>query len=75
VLECCRVLGLEVDDSEVPMALLDHAAEIFLTNSVQEVLPLERIGNRGLRGTTVANAILGAYRTRVQVERDRRDTH
>jgi branched-subunit amino acid aminotransferase/4-amino-4-deoxychorismate lyase len=48
--------------------MLDSADEVFVTNSVQEVLPLDRVGDRELIASQVGRALLAAYRERVRAE-------
>src|SRR5206468_3863066 len=60
VLECCAALGVEARQAPMHRDLLGPADEIFVTNSVQEVLPLERDGEQELAASRVGRALLEA---------------
>jgi branched-subunit amino acid aminotransferase/4-amino-4-deoxychorismate lyase len=45
--------------------MLHGAEEVFVTNSVQEVLPLSRVAGRMIPGRAVGLRLLAAYRARV----------
>lgn len=65
VLELCRALGLAVRELPVPLEVLRLADEVFLTNSVQEVLPVTEIAGRPVPSSQVGRRLLEAYRERV----------
>ena len=49
----------------MPLELLHRADEVFVTNSVQEVLPLARVDDRVVPGREIGLRLLTAYRARV----------
>jgi branched-subunit amino acid aminotransferase/4-amino-4-deoxychorismate lyase len=49
----------------VPVEVLRRADEVFVTNSVQEVLPLARVEGRTIPGRALGMRVLTAYRERV----------
>jgi 4-amino-4-deoxychorismate lyase len=65
VLGLCAELGIAVREAAVPLEMLRRAEEVFVTNSVQEVLPLSRVAGRGTPGRAVGLRLLAAYRARV----------
>lgn len=65
VLETCAELGIPHGERPVTPEHLRSADEVFLTNSVQEVLPLGRLDGRELPARAVAGRLLAAYRERV----------
>jgi branched-chain amino acid aminotransferase len=44
VIECARSLGHDVVEAAIPLALLERASEVFLTNSIVGVWPVAEIG-------------------------------
>lgn len=70
VLELCAELRLRHRELPITPEHLRWAEEVFLTNSVQEVLPLERLGGREVPGRAVGERLLAAYRERVAAARD-----
>lgn len=67
VIGLCAELGLAVREAPVPLALLHSTPEAFVTNSVQEVLPLAQVAGRTLSERTQGLRLLAAYRERVAV--------
>ena len=70
VLALCAELGIRHRETPLTPEHLRWAGEVFLTNSVQEVLPLARLGGRELPGRSVGERLLAAYRERVAGARD-----
>ena len=62
VIGLCTKLGLPVREAPIPVEMLRWAQEVFLTNSVQEVLPLERVAGHAVPGKETGLLLLGAYR-------------
>jgi branched-subunit amino acid aminotransferase/4-amino-4-deoxychorismate lyase len=65
VLGLCAELGIPVREATVPLEMLRSADEVFVTNSVQEVLPLSRVAGRAIPGRALGLRLLAAYRARV----------
>jgi branched-chain amino acid aminotransferase len=63
--DCCAALGLRVREAPLPLAELRAAQEAFLTNSVQEILPLASLERRPLPSRATGLRVLAAYRQRV----------
>ena len=68
VLELCRELGLRHREAPVRRTHLEQAGEIFLTNSVQEVLPVVLLDRRPVPARETGLKLLAAYRERVAKE-------
>lgn len=70
-LELARELGIEAEETPCNVNDLLDAEEVFLTNSIMEVMPVTRVERRAI-GTdkpgTVTRRLLDAYRARVQSE-------
>jgi branched-subunit amino acid aminotransferase/4-amino-4-deoxychorismate lyase len=68
VMEIARGLGFEIEEGRVTRGRLSSAAEVFLTSSVAEIVPVIRIEQRaigaGIPGP-VTRAIQHAYATRI----------
>lgn len=64
VMELCRDLGLMCREYDLPAGCLDWALEVFVTNSVQEVLPLASVQGRALPFTETGERLRAAYRER-----------
>jgi branched-subunit amino acid aminotransferase/4-amino-4-deoxychorismate lyase len=60
-----RAQGFEVREAPFTVAQLENAREVFLTNSVQEVVPLIRVGGRAVPETTLGARLREVYRERV----------
>ena len=69
VLELCRELGLRAREAPVVAGQLRGAEEVFLTNSVQEVLPVASLEGRAVGSCETGVKLLAAYRERVARER------
>ena len=65
VIELCAELGIALREVAVPLAALPGAEEAFVTNSVQEVLPLAWVAGRATHGRKFGLRLLSAYRERV----------
>jgi branched-chain amino acid aminotransferase len=65
VIGLCTELGIRVREAAVPVEVLRRADEAFVTNSVQEVLPLARVEGRTIPGRVLGMRVLTAYRERV----------
>jgi len=65
VIELCREAGIPCREADLPVDCLATAHEAFLTNSVQEVLPLARVAGHSLPSTTIGEQVRAAYRARV----------
>lgn len=70
VLELCGELRLRHRELAITPEHLRWAEEVFLTNSVQEVLPLARLDGREVPGRATGERLLAAYRERVAAGRD-----
>ncbi len=69
VLELCRELRLPAREAPIVAGHLREAQEIFLTNTVQEVLPVALLEGRAVAARGMGMKLLAAYRTRVGLER------
>jgi branched-chain amino acid aminotransferase len=65
VLEICRSLGIPAREAIVTRATRLEAEEVFLTNSVQEVVPVVQIGERAVAKRDVGLRLREAYRAAV----------
>jgi branched-chain amino acid aminotransferase len=65
VLAIARALGIEAAEGAVSLETLRMADEVFVTNSVQEVLPLAAVANRSLPSREVGLRLLAEYRRQV----------
>ncbi|HEY6196116.1 MAG TPA: aminotransferase class IV [Candidatus Eisenbacteria bacterium] len=65
VIGLCAGLGIPVREAAVPLEMLRWAEEAFVTNSVQEVLPLARVAGRAVPGRDVGLRLLAAYHARI----------
>lgn len=65
VLALCKDLGLRHRELPVGVDQLLRAGEVFLTNSVQEVLPLATLAGRDVPSREVGEKLRSAYRERV----------
>lgn len=70
VLELCAEIGVRHREAVVSPDDLARADEVFLTNSVQEVLPIARLEGRELPGRAVGERLRTAYRERVAAGRE-----
>ena len=62
VLEAARDLGLGVAERSLLPADLDRAGELFLTNSLLEIVPIGRLGDRDLPRREIAAKLRQHYR-------------
>jgi branched-chain amino acid aminotransferase len=62
VLELCAPLGIIVHEAPVPLEMLRWASEVFVTNSVQELLPLREVDGRRVPEREVTLRLLARYR-------------
>ena len=62
VLERCAALGVPAREAALTCADLTTADEVFLTNSVQEVVPLAMLDGRALPSRALGQRLLEAYR-------------
>ena len=65
VLSACGRLGIPAREAEISREALAEADEIFLTNSIQEVVPLTVVADHPVPGREVGLALRNAYRERV----------
>lgn len=65
VLALCASLGIAALEAPLTVADLHAADEVFLTNSVQEVVPVAALEGRPIARGTVADRLLAAYREHV----------
>lgn len=65
VLRLCAVAGIPAREQALTLAELRGADEVFLTNSVQEVVPVGVLDGRTVGGRDLATKLLGAYRAEV----------
>jgi branched-chain amino acid aminotransferase len=65
VLRLCAVAGIPAREQALTLAELRGADEVFLTNSVQEVVPVGVLDGRTVGGRNLAAKLLGAYRAEV----------
>ncbi len=68
VIEVAAGTGTNVIERRVPAAGLAEAAEIFLTNSIQEVVPLVDLGGRALPSRRLADRLAAGFRELVERE-------
>ncbi|MEQ1832844.1 MAG: aminotransferase class IV, partial [Candidatus Eisenbacteria bacterium] len=62
VLESCARLGIPAREGPVTLESLRFADEVFLTNSVQEVLPVAMMGGRAVPARATTLRLLADYR-------------
>ena len=65
VLSACGTLGLRAREAAIPRGALGEADEIFLTNSVQEVVPVSVVEERAVPRREIGLMLRDAYRERV----------
>jgi len=65
VLELAAPLGIIVHEAPIPLEMLRWASEVFVTNSVQELLPLREVAGRRVPEREVTLRLLACYRERV----------
>jgi branched-subunit amino acid aminotransferase/4-amino-4-deoxychorismate lyase len=64
VLACCEALGIPARETPLHREDLATATEVFLTNTVQEVVPLVQLDGRLLPARAIGDRLLGALRER-----------
>jgi branched-chain amino acid aminotransferase len=69
VIDLARGLGLAVEQTRLPPAALETAAEVFLTGTAYEITPVSRIAERRLPVGPVTRRLLDAFDA--EVRRDR----
>ena len=62
VLAIARQLGIDAAEGPVTLEMLRMADEVFVTNSVQEVLPLVEVAGHPVPSTDVGRRLLAEYR-------------
>lgn len=67
VLELCAGLGIPAREEHLRRDDLGNAEELFLTNSVQEVVPVAEIATRALPAQAIGERLREAYRRFVEV--------
>ncbi len=65
VLRLCATAGIGAREQTLTLADLRAADEVFLTNSVQEVVSVGTLAGHGVRGRALAGKLLEAYRGEV----------
>ena len=65
VLESCASLGMSTEEDELTVSSLAEADEVFLTNSLQEIVPVAVLEGRTLPAPRAAPRLLAAYREAV----------
>lgn len=70
VLQLCAELGIPARECVLQAASLRECESLFVTNSVQEVLPIATLDGRALRSREVPERLLAAYREHVAAQRD-----
>ncbi|MEO5617479.1 MAG: aminotransferase class IV [Candidatus Eisenbacteria bacterium] len=69
VLDLCAASHISAREASITRADLDTADEIFLTNSVQEVVPVGTCAGRKIPAQTLGERLRDAYRKLVEAER------
>jgi branched-subunit amino acid aminotransferase/4-amino-4-deoxychorismate lyase len=62
VLAACGRLGIKCFETEISRRALEDADEVFLTNSVQEVVPVASVEDRPVPDTAFGSRLRDAYR-------------
>ena len=65
VLGLCAKLGLATEERSIELGEFGAAEEVFVTNSVQEVVPMSRVEDRLLASTEVGSHLAAGYRDEV----------
>ncbi|MCX6012775.1 MAG: aminotransferase class IV [Chloroflexi bacterium] len=71
VLEIAVNLGIKAYERDISLKLLEEAEEIFLTNSILEILPVHRIDSKtvvSVKKAMITNRIREAYKQLVSME-------
>ena len=61
VLELCRDMGLPAREARLDLAMLGRADEVFLTSSLQGVVPLVALDGRTLPARAFGTRLRAAY--------------
>ena len=64
-LELCGDLGIPVEERPIPRHELSVADELFLTNSIQEIVPIASLDGVSLRHRVIGERLSAAYRVAV----------
>jgi len=67
-LEAAADLGIEVREGRYPVSRLDVAQEFFILSTVNEVMPVTRVGPRVFAIGPVTGSLSAAFRRRVRAE-------
>jgi len=67
----CAAAGIPARECTLTLADLGRADEVFMTNSVQEIVPVGTLGDLAIPGRSVAGTLLKAYRGAVAHEQAR----
>ncbi len=70
VLQLCAELGIPARECALQAGGLREVDALFLTNSVQEILPVATLDGRALPSRDVPQRLLAAYREHVGAQRD-----
>ncbi|MBI5170740.1 MAG: aminotransferase class IV [Candidatus Eisenbacteria bacterium] len=70
VLQLCAELGIPARECVLQAGGLRECESLFLTNSVQEILPVATLDGRALPSRDVPQRLLAAYREHVAAQRD-----
>jgi branched-chain amino acid aminotransferase len=71
VLDLLDGLDIAVSEDPVSPAELASADEVFLTNSIREIAPVDSVDGRSLKAPgPITTAVMGAFAATVQVERE-----
>ncbi len=65
VLSACDRLGLAAREADIPRRTIVEADEVFLTNSVQEVVPVAAVEEHSIPGRQIGLKLRDAYRAGV----------
>src|SRR5262245_39965099 len=65
VLATAGRLGIPAREADLPSGSLDAADEVFLTNSVQEIVPVAVVEDRPVPGREIGIRLRDAYRARI----------
>jgi len=68
VLGLCAAAGIPAIERRLTLADLEAADEVFLTNAVQEIVPVAMLRGRTIAGRAVAETLRSAYRAEVARE-------
>ena len=66
VLSAAGRLGIRAREADLPSGSLDAADEVFLTNSVQEIVPVAVVEDHPVPGRDIGMRLRDAYRARIE---------